>query len=339
MAIKLQKGKCIPRSVQEAYDIDKRNNNTVWQDAIKKEVDILTKVYPTFEIPDNPSDITSEHNLVNSEWSFTFDRNEECSARLLGKYRYNNDINYNSCSGIINFEDMELALQNALLLNLNIVLCTVDPKYNKPPDHTKLYTVLGNEFGPLAGQKVLIKRALYNEKVKGSTCHNKLAHSLNAMEFKPMNTRFNYWAKSMDDGNDQHIIMIADDILILSKSPYDIVSSLRETYSYNLQEVHEGGHLICKDLTYDDENKCWEWGEYNYEDDNHTEEQKRDDLMNYHQFRMDLIKAEYSKKDPILDVNNTSDFHRLFANLNYFNVKCNDDQSPRQSTVYGEYWK
>jgi hypothetical protein len=65
----------VPRSMAEAVAIDKKNNNTLWQDAVKKE---MTNVMIAFEAhpPDTPTVLDRELN------PFSFDHNGQGNCRL-----------------------------------------------------------------------------------------------------------------------------------------------------------------------------------------------------------------------------------------------------------------
>ncbi len=336
-SIRYVNGVRIPRSIHEALDLDKENGNNLWNNAIQNEVMLLTKVYPTFELMDTNDHQLSDYHYVKSDWSLDCDCDGQRNAYLVGKFYYLHDVSYNSCSGMTKFTDIENALLNALMLDLNIVLCTVDKRYQQPSADKQFYTILDSEFGNLAGQKVIIQRGLYGHKMPGSVCHTKLEKGLNALGFASQDIHFGLWSRNEGD-HEQYVLVIGDDILIFSRDPYKVVNSLETRHDYTLENPHSAGYLIGDDLVYDDENKRWNWKEY--PNDDSVDEERKLYLASYHQHRMVTLRNDHlrMKNDPTYEPANS--YHRLFMNLIYDATYTETNgQSPRQSTVYGEYWK
>ena len=68
--IKYQFGFRCPRSIKEAYELDALNGNTLWTDAIKKEVNLLYETYKCFKVLDHGEVVPEDYQQIPLIWTF-----------------------------------------------------------------------------------------------------------------------------------------------------------------------------------------------------------------------------------------------------------------------------
>ncbi len=257
-AVKYKFGVRIPRSIQEAYTLDKENGNTLWRDAIQKEVNLLTEIYPSFRVPDNPDEITKEYQYIPILWVLDCKVDGRRRARAVGGGHRTEDIAFDLYSGVVDLETVRIVFLIALLHDLKIVAGDISSAYLQSFTVEKIYTVLGEEFGPMAGMKVIVIRALYGLKLSGAMWHQKLADSLHAMGFEPSKAHYDLWMRQRKD-HYEYVAVLVDDLLVFSKKPGEIIEPLKAVNGYELKGVGQPEYYSGADLRYNDNAKCWEW--------------------------------------------------------------------------------
>ena len=110
----------VPTSVEHAHEIDRRNGNTLWRDAIKKE---MLNVGVAFEIFDNdpsmPVGYTKEsgHLVYNLKMDFTR------KARWVLDGHKTSDPIKSTYAGVVSRESIRIALTYAALNDIDVT-CT-----------------------------------------------------------------------------------------------------------------------------------------------------------------------------------------------------------------------
>ncbi len=257
-AVKYKFGVQIPRSIQEAYTLDKQNGNNLWRDAIQKEVKLLTEIYPSFKVPDDPKEITDEFQFIPILWVLDCKVDGRRRARAVGGGHRTDDIEFDLYSGVVDLETVRIVFLIAILQGLKIVAGDISSAYLQSFTVEKIYTILGEEFGPMAGQKVMVVRALYGLKLSGAMWHQKLADSLRQMGFTPSKAHYDLWMRAKV-GYNEYVAVIVDDLLVFSKEPQDVIEPLTDVYGFELKGVGQPEYYSGADLRYNENQKCWEW--------------------------------------------------------------------------------
>ena len=277
-AIKYKFGVRIPRTIQEAYVLDKENGNNLWREAIQKEVNLLTEIYPSFKTPDKPEDITPDYQFIPILWVLDCKVDGRRRARAVGGGHRTQDIDFDLYSGVVDLETVRTVFLIAIQQDLKIVAGDISSAYLQSFTVEKIYTILGQEFGPMAGQKVIVVRALYGLKLSGAMWHQKLADSLFAMGIAPSKAQYDLWMRKKPD-HYEYIAVLVDDLLVFSKSPSDIIEPLRDVYGYELKGVGVPEYYSGADIRYNDNEKCWEWMSRTYINNIATKLEKNMDMQ------------------------------------------------------------
>ena len=256
--IKYKFGVRIPRSIHEAYVLDQENGNNLWREAIQKEVKLLTEIYPSFKVPEDPSEITEDYQRIPILWVLDCKVDGRRRARAVGGGHRTNDIEFDLYSGVVNLEVVRMVFLIAILNDLQVIAGDISSAYLQSFTCEKIYTVLGEEFGHLAGLKVIVVRALYGLKLSAAMWHQKLADSLRGMGFVPSKADYDLWLRARED-HYEYIAVIVDDLLVFSKEPHLIIESLKEVSGYELKGVGVPEYYSGADVRYNSNEKSWEW--------------------------------------------------------------------------------
>ena len=208
----------IPKSVQEAQKVDKENGNTLWMDAIEKE---LKSVKVAFKILDDNESIPPGYQEINCH--FVFDVKMEDfrrKARLVAGGHMTEPPKTITYASVVSRETVRIALMMAALNALEVKASDIQNAYLTAPNAEKIWTTLGVEWGPYCGKKALITRALYGLKSAGASFRNHLADCMSHLGYKPCMADPDLWYKPEIGPDDQfkyyaYMLLYVDDCLCI----------------------------------------------------------------------------------------------------------------------------
>ena len=222
----------VPKSYNEAVQLDKENGNTLWQDAIKME---LAAVKIAFEILEDDTIIAPGYQEI--ECHMVFDVKMENFRR---KMRYVAGGNTTETpktltyASVVSRETVRIALTIAALNALEVKGSDVENAYLTAPVAEKIWTTLGPEFGIHAGKKALIKRALYGLRSAGFSYRSHMADCMRTLGYESCKADPDLWYKAMvrpSDGFEYYAYMLiyTDDCLSIH---HDAIGALKELDKY-----------------------------------------------------------------------------------------------------------
>eukprot|EP00980_Cylindrotheca_fusiformis_P006304 scaffold1352_cov144-Cylindrotheca_fusiformis.AAC.10 len=147
-------GVLVPKSVNEAVEIDHQNGNALWWDAIMKE---MKNVRPAFEIHEGTVDQLVGYPKINCHMIFDVKLGENFrrkKARLVAGGGHVTDVPSSMTYSLVVSRDLgRIALTIAALNGLDILACDIQNAYLSVPCREKIYCVAGPEFGSdMAGE-------------------------------------------------------------------------------------------------------------------------------------------------------------------------------------------
>jgi hypothetical protein len=156
-------------SVDEATKVDVANGNTLWQDAIHKEMEAV-KV--AFKVLGEENAVPPGHQFI---WChMIFDVKMEDFRRkaryVAGGHRTEAPASLTYAS-VVSRESVRIALTLAALNDLKVKAADIQNAYLTAPLNEKIWTQCGPEFGKDVGKKAIIVRSLYGLKYAGVTLH------------------------------------------------------------------------------------------------------------------------------------------------------------------------
>ena len=159
-------------SVGHAYEIDKGNGNTLWRDAIKKE---MTNVGIAFEVLEEGEHAPVAWRKVSGHLVFDVKMDFTRKARWVLDGHKTPKPTGSTYVGVVSRESVRIASTYAALNGLDVCAADIWNAYLQAPSSQKDYVICGPEFGlEKVGKVALIHRALYGGKSAGKDFRNHL---------------------------------------------------------------------------------------------------------------------------------------------------------------------
>jgi hypothetical protein len=155
----------LPTYVKHATEIDQKNGNTLWQDALSKEKGNACVAFeiwgPGMKAPPGWHKAFG-HLVFDVKIDFTR------KARWVKDGHKTPDSTTSSFAGVVSRDSIRIALMHAPLLSLPVLGANICNAYLQAPSSEKHFIICGPEFGiENEGCIALIQRALYGGKVAG----------------------------------------------------------------------------------------------------------------------------------------------------------------------------
>lgn len=201
----------IPKTVEEAREIDKEEGNTLWMDSVEKE---MSAVNVAFKFLDDEYIIPPGYTEVNgSHLIFTIKMEDfrRKSRYVAGGHTVSAPATLTYAS-VVSRETVRIALTLAALNDLEVKASDIQNAYLTAPCSEKVWLKAGTEFGPNAGKRAIIVRALYGLKSAGSSFRNHLADCMKTLGYKSCLADPDLWYKPMvrpEDGFKYYAYMLA----------------------------------------------------------------------------------------------------------------------------------
>jgi Reverse transcriptase (RNA-dependent DNA polymerase) len=167
----------VPRSVRHALELDKKNGNTFWADAIKLEVGNLIDV-ECFEFKDPDYKVDGQYQKKTLHVIFDVKHDLRRKARLVAGGHLVEARNIDIYSTTV--KPISVKLLNVITDKSKLKrLCgDVHAAYVNAYTNELVYAIAGPEFGELEGSIVLIRKALYGLRSSGERWHAHFADTL-----------------------------------------------------------------------------------------------------------------------------------------------------------------
>lgn len=216
----------VPKSVEDALAIDKRNGNTLWQDAIAKE---MKNVRVAFNILPDGSRAPVGHQKIRCHMIFDVKMEDfRRKARLVAGGHTTEAPATMTYASVVSRETVRIALTIAALNDLEVKAADVLNAYVTAPNKEKIYTILGPEFGKDAGKMAVVVRALYGLKSAGAAFRAHLGDCMKGLGYRPCLADPDLWMKPMVrpcDGVEyySYILCYVDDILVIHHDSHSVL--------------------------------------------------------------------------------------------------------------------
>jgi hypothetical protein len=233
-------GILVPKSVDDAYKIDKETGTDLWTKAIAKE---MGKVRVAFSRWDDGTlqEARNGKKLVGFQeigchmiFDIKMDGNFTRKARLVAGGHTTETPSSATYSSVVSRESVRLAFTIAGLNDLDIYAADISNAYLHAPCREKIWTLAGPEFGSDCGSVMVVVRALYGLKSSGASWRAMLAQSLNDMEYKSTRADPDVWIRPAfkPDGTEYYemVLVYVDDILHLSHDVKPTMAALSKLY-------------------------------------------------------------------------------------------------------------
>ena len=229
-------GICIPKSVEEAKKIDEQNGDTLWWDAICKE---MKNVHPAFEVFEGrKDDIPKDYQFMRCHMIFDvkFGENFWRKARLVAGGHMTDTPNTLTYSSVVSRDSVCIALTIAALNELSVMVCDIQNAYLTTDCREKIWTHAGPEFGSESGSIMIVKKALYGLKGSGAAFRDRLTEKLHDIGFIPTHADPDVWHQPAvkPDAFEyyEYILCYVDDLLAISHDAEKVLKSVQDTFKF-----------------------------------------------------------------------------------------------------------
>ena len=253
----------IPKTVKEAIDIDDENNNSLWWDALMKE---MKNVRVAFEVYEGKVEdlVGYQHVKCHIVWDVKLGENFRRKARLVAGGHTTDAPSSLTYSSVVSRDSVRLALTIAALNDLDVLGCDIQNAYISAPCREKIYTVAGREFGSDAGKTMIIVRALYGLKSSGAAFHTMLANTLWDLNYRPTLADPDVWIKPATKANGskyyEMVLTYVDDVMSMSEVPMRVIEGIKATFKLKgdkaeIPDMYLGGSIMK--ATTAEGTECW----------------------------------------------------------------------------------
>jgi len=244
----------VPWSVLSALEMDEENGNTLWKDAIEKEVGGLIAAQCFRFLPKGsprPGD-PGEYQYCPLQLVFDVKTCGKRKARMVAGGHVTDASGVNTASSTV--EPLSVRLLHLIRDKENLeVLCgDISQAFIQAYTKEKVFVRCGPEFGSYAGMLAVVERALYGMKGSSEAFHEHLAKTLRYhpdLGFKPTCFDRDVWIKDRGDGYD-YICTHVDDFKIIAKEPQKYMDSLKAVY--DIKDEHPPEYYLGNDYEYVD---------------------------------------------------------------------------------------
>ncbi|KAG7370183.1 reverse transcriptase RNA-dependent DNA polymerase [Nitzschia inconspicua] len=227
----------VPKSVKEAYEIDRENGDNRWAESIQKE---MNDVRVAFHILDDGQTVPPGYQFMKCHLVFDikFDGFRFKTRMVAGGHMVETPA-FLTYASVVSRETVRIALLMAALHDLDVKAADVQNAYLTAPTTEKIWTICGPEFGPDEGKKAIIVRALYGLKGSGASYRNHISNCMRHLGYESCKADPDLWMKPrtrLDDGFEyySYVLIYVDDILVIS---HDALVDLKKIdYYFKMKE-------------------------------------------------------------------------------------------------------
>jgi hypothetical protein len=246
--------------VKHAYELDKKNGNTLWTDAMEKEIGNIQQ-YETFKDMGNISYMPGYKKII-VHFVFAVKHDLRHKARLVAGGHLTDPTTEGSYSSVVNLRSLRICVVAAETNGLSIMVGDISSAYLEAYTKEKVYFIAGPEFGPLEGNLLIIEKALYGLRTSGASWHQRFSDTLRDLKYKPCFADNDVWMKDCST-HYEYICVYVDDIMHMSLQPQALFDTLKDKYKYNLAGVGEPSYHLGGNF-YRDEDGTLAWGAQTY---------------------------------------------------------------------------
>ena len=233
----------IPKSVPEARQIDKDNQNTLWWDAICMEMKNVRIAFEKWtkgeeDIPPGFTEIKC-HMVFDVKLGENFRR----KARMVAGGHMTDTPAALTYSSVVARDSVRICLMLAALNGLDVRACDIQNAYLTAPCREKVWTRAGEEFGSDSGCIMIVVRALYGLKSSGAAFRAHLADRLYEMGFTPSRGDPDVWMRPAvkSDGEEyyEYVLVYVDDCMSISENADGVLKEVQATFKLKGDKIEE----------------------------------------------------------------------------------------------------
>ena len=185
----------MPKTVKEALALDHKNGNTLWVDAIAKEMKELCIAFNI--LPEGRSAPIGYQKIpCHMIFDMKMDDFQQKAQLVAGGHLTQAPVTITYAS-VVSRETVHLALTFSSLNDLEVKVGNVLNAYITAPVMEKVWAILGPEFGHDSGKRAVIVHALYGLKSAGAAFQAHLASFMCQMGYTSCKADPDLWLKAV----------------------------------------------------------------------------------------------------------------------------------------------
>ena len=234
----------------DARRLDVKNGNTLWVDAINKE---MGNARVAFDLLERNQPVPVGWKKITCHLVFDVKYDGRRKARYVAGGHLTDPPKSLTYASVVSRDSVRLGFLIAALNDLKILAGDIQNAYLNASTPEKNYFIAGPEWKSDQGRPIKIVRALYGLRTSGLAFRNHLADILgNVLKFKPSLADPDVWLRSSTkaDGNKyySYILVYVDDVLIIDEDPKRYMDLLQSSYTVNPASICEPDRYLGADI-------------------------------------------------------------------------------------------
>ena len=252
----------VPRTWKEAVEIDRKNGNTLWQDAVRKE---MKTVRPAFEVHDGEERDLVGFTKITGHIIFMVKLGENFrrKARYVADGHKTDPPSTLTYASAVSRDSVRLFFLIAALNGLDVASCDIEGAYLNADCREKVFIIAGPEFGSEQGSIMVVRKALYGLKSSGAAFRALLAETLYDLHYVPTQADPDMWIRpaTKPDGFKyyEYVMVYVDDIAHCSHDTGKTMRGIQAAYKLKNDSIAPPEMYLGAQLEFRMVNgvKCW----------------------------------------------------------------------------------
>ncbi len=254
----------VPTSDDHALEIDKQNGNTLWADAIGKE---MKDVRIAFKCLNLGKSMPLDYKWIKCHMIFDIKIEDfRRKARMVAGGHMTGAPTIMTYTNVVSRETIRIALTIAALNDLKVKAADIRNAYISAPIKEKVWCALGPEFGPDASKSVIFVRTLYGLKSADATFHAHLADCMRHLGYTSCPADPDLWYKEVKRPVTgvlyySYILIYVDDILCIHHEAMPVLDKLDKCFTFKPSSVGDPSMYLSAKLKLTQmSNGVYAWG-------------------------------------------------------------------------------
>ena len=252
-SVRYKFGVRIPRNYQEAVELDRQNNDTLWQDAVKKELEAID-ANRTYHSIGYKAPVPGGYTKIPVHFVFDCKQDMRRKARLVAGGHKTPDPEDPVYSSVAALRSLRIVILLAELNGLKIMAGDIGYAYLQSYTKEKVVFIADASFGPLEGHTLIIDKAIYGLRSSGARYHERFAETMYGLGFTPSYADPDVWFRDAGDFY-EYVVVYVDDLIAVMTNPklfFDILED--EPHNYTLKGCEEPKYHLGADIFRDQDN-------------------------------------------------------------------------------------
>ena len=247
-----KQGREIPTSVKRAYELDDLLEQTLWRDAIEKELATMEK-NKVFRILTRGQRAPYNYQFAPLHMVFDIKADGTHKARFVAGGHIVDSSGYAAYASVVKTSNFRILMTLAEREQLQMITGDIGGAYLNADAKEYVYSRAGDEFKSDKGKVVLIEKALYGLKTSAAAWWEHLAKTLRSIGFKGSRFDDNVWYRARHEGENlvgyDYACIHVDDFALFAKDVQPYISQLSKVYTLrHVTPIGEDSYYLGMDI-------------------------------------------------------------------------------------------